>query len=454
MSAVYPALISSFGIAGIGAVLTACLRPKLIGSLFIVLVVLGTGIMLNGYALVDEYLVACIILGVFIFLSVRPWNQSLATQNPTMLSKIHFWVFFLFMLYMVFQSFRGLIFLEDPRMIRFIVFFLMLAVFTYLASSGFISFPVPAQTINLVLVSTTAYFILYLLHGISSELLNGINRFDVQGYEWSGSTVAMFPVFTLIPAIYSGMNRKNQDLIPFPIVKINPRILSWLSLLVAVGASFYYDSRISLLAIIGFLVISSRELGILRTLVIAIVFIVSFFAIYLIAFPGQNFFFEIENLFTTLFISGAGMQASDADRKLAVLAALRMIGGGAWSLLFGTGFYTERFTMIPHYVETLLDHGLRVGSIEIVRVSTFPSFLGGTGVIGIVFLIASFFFTACEIFVNTKHSNLKFRKVLLFTLLLVFVSTFIGTNLDLILFYFCIMPSGLLVQMSKYKEVT
>lgn len=418
-------------------------------------VILGGGIMINGYSLIDEYLIGCLLGGVLLGLLIRSVCWRYVFQKKSRFSRMHFQVFFLFMCYLTLQSIRGLIVLDDLRMIRFIIFFIMLGILSYILFKGFFSIPSLKQIVNIVLVSSLLYFILYLGQGIYAELIRGISRFDTQGHEWAGSTVAMFPLFCAIPAIYSVLKKKTGQ--SFVNKKDHRQIwLAWTTLIIAVVTSFYYDSRISWIAITGFLILSIRDLGLFKSLKIFIIFVVLLFTFLLGAQPEHklNFITKINGFYKALFISGTGTQESDVDRKLAILAALRLITNNPKTLLFGTGFYTERYTLVPYYTEALSEYGIPTGNPSIVRTATFPSFIAGVGLVGIFLLFLCFFLTACEIIVYAKGPNIKGRKILLFTLLIVFISMNISINLDLVLFYFCIMPSGLLVQMSKHETLS
>jgi len=450
MNTVYLSLLFLFGFMGFIAIIKVALKPMLFWTMLILSAILGAGIMVNGYGLIDEYLVGCIIVGFLLVLSVRPVYRKEVSSPKTRFSKIHFEIFFLFMCYLTFQSIRGLIILDDLRMIRFILFFLMLGIISYILFKGFSTTPSPRQIVNLVLFSSLLYFTLYLVHGIYTELIRGINRFSVQGQEWSGSTVAMFPLFCIIPAVYFVLKKRSKQFLSSE-KNYKQHWIAWAAVIVAIATSFYYDSRISWTVITCFLVLSFRDLGLLKSLKIFIIFTVFLFTLSLWILPGQNFIEKISAFYKTLFTAGIGLQSSDIGRKLEILASFRLIIDDPKTLLFGTGFYTERYTLVPYFIEVLSQYGTTTNITNIIRPATFSSFLVGTGLVGIFFLFLCFYITACEIITYTKGHGINGRKIVLFSLAAVFLSMFISINLDLVLFYFYIMPSGLLVQMSKYE---
>jgi len=404
--------------------------------------------MIYGYGLIDEYLIACILLGTLFSLVKYDFRKN-KPQNNTRLSRLHFQVFFFFMCYLVLQSFRGLIVLDDLRMIRFVIFFMMLGTLSYVIFRGFFPLPSPKQTLKTILMSTILYFAFYLGHGILAESVRAMSRFNLQGHEWAGSSVAMFPLFTAIPAVYFVLRKKSGV-----IGNASKQMwIAWAVILLATGNSFFYDSRISWVAIIGFLILSLRDLGVYKSLSFFIIFVIFLITLSLGFQSGHDIIAEIGDFFKSLSLSGLGLQSSDADRKLQILAAFRSINDDIATFFFGTGFYTERYTLVQYYIEMLTKFGLPSSGLTIARVSTFSSFIAGTGVIGFFLLVLCFILTALEIIVYTGGPNKKGRKILLFTLLMVFFSANVSINLDLILFYLCIMPSGLLVLLSKYETI-
>jgi len=442
-SIIYLLLLFFCGLLGIITIIVVSLKPKMFWATLILAVILGAGPMINGYGLIDEYLVGCIIVGFLLVLSIRPVCQIYVSRK-TRFSKIHFEIFFLFMCYMIFQSLRGLIVLDDLRMMRFIIFFAMLGILSYILFKGFFPVPSPSRIISLVLFSSLIYFTSYLGYGIYTELIRGINRFAVQGQEWTGSTVAMFPLFCVVPAVYFMLVKKSEQF-------HKNTWIAWAVVVVAVATSFYYDSRISWIVITGFLVLSIKDLGLFKSLKIFIIFAVFLFTLSLWTLPGQNFIEKMNDFYKALFTAGAGLQSSDISRKLEILASFRLIIDNPQTLLFGTGFYTERYKLVPYFIEVVSQHGTTTNIAGIIRPASFSSFLVGTGLVGIFFLFLCFLMTAYEIIAHTKCSGIKGRKIVLFSLATVFISMFISINLDLALFYFCIMPSGLLVQMSRYE---
>jgi len=453
MNSIYLSLLLFFVIMGPIVIISISLKYSRFWTLLIFVVISAGGVMINGYCLIDKYLIGCLLFGVLLVFSVRPVCQRHVSQKKSRFSKIHFQVFLLFMYYMIFQSIRGLVVLDDLRMVQFIIFFTMLGILSYILYKGF--FPVPSHKniIKIVLFSTLIYFTLYLGHGVLTELIRGMGRFDVQGEEWAGSSVAMFPVFTAIPAVYYALKRKSKQIL-LEEKDFKQTCLVWATVIIIAATSFYYDSRISWIAITGFLLLSVWDLGIFKSVKVLVIFLVSLFILSVGKMQEHNFIAFITragSFFEELFISGLGAQPSDMSRRIEIVAGFQSITDSIQTLFFGTGFYTERYKLIPYYLETASQYLMPTGVIDIIRPATFTSLLSGTGLVGILFLFLCFFLTACEIIEYTKDNNREGRKILLFTLLLVFMSINISLNFGLILFYFCIMPSGLLIQMSKYE---
>lgn len=450
MGTLYQILLLTFAALGIAAILLMALRPNLFWAILILSSVLGTGVLVNGYGVVDEFFLICIVVGYLMLLSVRISRNQVISVDRTPFSKIHFQIFFLFMCYMVFQSFRGMAVLDDFRMIRFVVLFSTLALIACLIFKGVFPVPNPKQIVKIVLAGAIVHFSLYLGYGLLVELVGGMDRFYVQGQEWAGSTVSMFPLFCSVPAAYFVLGR-NDGVAGKRLV---PIWIAWLFLVVSIATSFYYDSRISWIFITVFLLISSKDLGVIKTATVFGVFAVFLFTVSLWILPGDSMLSQISAFYKALFAAGSGAQDSDIARKLEVLSSLGLVTDSVRTLFWGTGFYTERYSLIPYFVEVLSNYGVSTNIVDIIRPASFSSFLAGTGLVGIFFLVLCFFFTACEILFYTTKQGFKGRKVLLLSLVAVFGSMFISINVDLVLFYLCLMPSGLLVQLSKYETST
>ncbi len=189
-------LVIVTGIVVLGVV---ALKPRLLWPILIMATVGTAGIMVGGkYTFLDEYLTGCVLFGGFLAVSVRAVH--LRKERENVWGQFHKWVFLLMIGYMIVQSLQGLLVLESLRKIRWVVYYGMLGITVFVISNK--GFPVPSRRkISLIVSgSVLVYLVSYLLHGLLTETLRGISRFEVQPGEWSTTAYALFPLVIAIPS--------------------------------------------------------------------------------------------------------------------------------------------------------------------------------------------------------------------------------------------------------------
>lgn len=446
----YSLLLWIFAFLGLGMFFAAILKPLRLWSLVLFSAVVGTGLYIDGYGLIDEAFLCLLLVGYVVVARGGAKSHAIKVGAKSPFSGWHFGVFFMFMAYLVFQSLRGLLVLEDIRMLRFVAFFFLLAILAYIFAKNQSVFPTPHKTRAVLIYGALMHFAMYLGYGYYVENFRGLDRFFVQGNEWAGSTVAMFPLFCIAGPVFLSLSRSAGK----ATAVVRSRAVGvWALLIVTIATSFYYDSRISWIFITGFLILSAKDIGLLKVLKISSIFVVFLLTLSLWFLPGEGILEQLSSFYRALFLAGTGMQESDVGRKLEIVSAFRLIFQDPISFFMGTGFYAERHALAPHFVDVLSQHGVYTGVSDLIRPATFSAFLAGTGIIGILLLFLCFVFTALEITYHTRGGNLPVRKILLFSLCGVFGSTIVSINIDLVLFYLAIMPSGLLIQLSRQDAV-
>ncbi|MDQ7773252.1 MAG: hypothetical protein RDU13_06990 [Elusimicrobiales bacterium] len=446
----YSLLLWIFAFLGLGMFFAAILKPRRLWGLVLFSAVLGTGLYIDGYGLIDEAFLFLVLVGYVIAARGGAKSHAIRVGAKSPFAGRHFGVFFMFMVYLVFQSLRGLLVLEDVRMLRFVAFFFLLAGLAYIFARNQSVFPPPHKTRAVLIYGALLHFALYLGYGYYVENFRGLDRFFVQGDEWAGSTVSMFPLFCIAGAVFLSLRKSAGK----AAAAVRPRAVGvWVLLIVAMATSFYYDSRISWIFITGFLVLSAKDIGLLKVLKISSIFVAFLLTLSVWFLPGEGIIEQLSAFYRALFVAGTGMQESDVGRKLEIVSAFRMILQDPVSFFIGTGFYTERHALAPHFVDVLSQHGVYTDVSDLIRPATFSAFLAGTGMVGISFLLLCFVFTALEIIYHARGGNLPARKILLFSLCGILGSTIVSINIDLVLFYLAIMPSGLLVQLSRQDAV-
>ena len=411
------------------------LRPKLFWPILIVVVVGTLGLKVQGYCLIDEYLTGCILIGGLLPISIVA--VSLRRSPTDELGHLHRWVFLLMIVYMIIESIRGLLLWEDLRLTRWILYYGMLGMLSFVISRG--DFPVPsARRISLIVSwSALLYFIAYLAQGLYAEAFRGISRWATQAVEWSGSAYAVFPLIVAIPAAIFLLKDSAR----------NRRWLGWAVIIISMMVAYYYESRVSYLVILGFLVVSPIVLGVRR---------VAPFSFLCLCLLGLFYCFgNWEGLIETVqhyarMLSGTATalwspQGRDVDRYLHMQVSFIAVSANLATLLFGYGVHSHRFVIGQYLRPKYAQHFPGVVLPKIVRTEAFTALLVDTGFIGMLLLAANFLFVAHETLVQKS----PIRIILLLALVMSFLWLLVGDIQDIVLLYLMIMPSGLLVQLSR-----
>ena len=467
---------------------------KRIANGVLVLSVLTGGVMAGGYAIIDE-----IVIYLFLFWWLwRQWirgGRLASVDDEPVLVRLHRALFVAFALYCAVQSVRGMVYLGDLRVIRFVVFFIMLAALALIWPGG----PEGIRVRGVVLAGLV-YFAVYLAMGLVYEIAGGGNRFDLQGRWWVGTSVAMVPAAILVPAIAS-LPRDGAD-----------RWLYWSTLSVLMLASFYYQSRFGWAAVLCLLVLGGPVLGMGRV-VIGLIFFVALVVWFpwtavgpltwqaveaemarnplerVVRFAGAmtgwpQALLELEARLALDGGRGANRQTvaklqersksvvisegyssigakredkekrsfigvsvtADKDRVVAVEAAWCTDGeGGVGRMLFGTGYWTHRYQMIQCIEKISSREGYRFRGVyrRIVRTAMFNGMLVDTGLVGTGLLLGLFIATGLYII---RRRN-AIRLVSLGALALLWLSLFVGMPYDLVTLYVALMPGSIMLPM-------
>ena len=398
------------------------LKPKLFWPMLIVAAVGTAGLILPQYRipLVDEYFIGCVLIGGLLAISVRLVSPGKREGNDW--DRLHILVFSLMIVYMLVQTIRGLLLWEDLRLSRWIIYYIMLGMLSLILYRGY--FPVPnVKRISMIILwSALLYYIVYWAQGFYAEEVIGISRFATQGIEWSGTSYAMFPLVVAIPAAILLFRDRARS----------QRWVGWAVIILILLLGIFYDSRTAWISTIAFFVISPTALRLRQTTMWLLIFM----GLFLILFHGQA-----AQFLQRLGESAALQDPNDAGRLLHSQAAFNAVIGEWTTLLFGYGVHSHHFVLGPY---------LNVAAYPFYVYSTsFAGILVDTGLIGILLLVMNYLIVARNIFAPKKS---PFRFILLLALLLPVYWILIIDLDDIMLFYLMIMPSGLLVQLSRYEE--
>jgi len=443
---------------GLAIVAYTARKPQMFWPILIVGSIVSTGFMLHGYTMADEYVVGCLILGSLAAGAVRPRNLSVIRSegvHSSDLDRLHRFVFAVWIMYMLFECFRGMIVLSSPRKVRWIVYFLMLGILMPILSGKKYSTPSVRKMSFLVVAAALIYFSFYSGYGLFFELL-GINRYDLQyamvgvGVNvgaiaiWGTTAYTMFPLVIAMPACFIIINDKSRVY----------RLLGWITLLVSACTALYYDSRVAILTITAFMLISLFSLGIRRwlTMVVICVFILSFFFSFVWQ-KNRNIGYFLSDTFGTISslrqAEQSGVGGHDIDRYVWAKAGLFSISDSWQHFLFGYGFRTSGHVVAPHVYDLFISYKRPKAYDEDVSTEAITNLLVDTGMVGLLLLLINFILVAFQIWRWKGNPN---RNVLILSLFIMFGWLFVINIVDVMLFYLMIMPSGFLVQLSRYNS--
>jgi len=395
--------------------------------------------MIRGYTLVDEYLIGSVLFGGLLAMLRKVINLQKIKRD--IWDDLHIWIFLLMIVYMIAQSFRGLLLLESLRKSRWVIYYGMLGVLSLILSNK--GFPIPnAKKLSLIVSgSGLIYLISYLAHGLFTELVRGVSRFEVQPGEWSTPAYALYPLVIVIPSAIFVIRERSYRY----------KWVGWSALVAALLASFYYNCRISLLVMFGFFCV--WLLKIKRGMVIFICLSILIFSLFfwitgkpeLIDRKTSGLLGEVCRLAQKIRLRTP--EEIDLERYIHIRVAFASINESSKSLLFGYGFRTHGMIISPHLKKIYEDMGLpelakKVRNDE--STEAFTALLVDTGLVGMLFLFLNLLFVARKLFLQKADPN---RIFLLLSLLFAFLWSPIINMLDIVLFYLLIMPSGLLTQL-------
>jgi len=435
-----------YGIIGIILMGVVATKPKYFWPTLVIVAVGTVGMMVGGrYTFLDEYLIGCILFGGLLTVSMGALTFRKSRENTW--DHLHKWIFLLMILYMIIQSLRGLIVLESLRKIRWIVYYGMLGIIMFMISNK--GFPVPSnRKISLIVSSTTlGYLIFYIAYGLFSEIINGISRWELQTVVWGTTAYALFPLVIGIPTALFLLKDRNRVY----------RQVGLATLITVALAAFYYNSRVSWLVIFSFLFVYLFKLGIRKVILIIFSFLI-IFSLYFgindrvnLANKTSSFFGELSRTTRSIYFWDVSAK-TDIDRKVHVKVGLISITENWKTLLFGYGFRVHGFIIGPYLIRLYTQYNLSQLAAKVKddeATEGFTALLVDTGVVGIMLLVINFMFVTHKIFVQKRNPN---RNIFLLSLIFAFLWLTVINMVDIMLFYFLIMPNGLVVQLSQGGE--
>ena len=417
-------------------------KPNFFWPILISVLVATSGLMLKGYCLVEEYLVGCILVGVFLAISAG----TVKLKKDTTFS-LHKLIFYLMIIYVMAQSFRGMVIWQDWRIIRWVIYYAMLGLLLYVISKAELHVPNPKQISLIASIGGLIYLCAYFLYGLYYELKLGADqRFVMQGVGWSGPAYALFPLaIILLSAVF--------------LLKDDSGKRRWLGLItigISVIVSFFYYARVGRFSIIIILIASLPILGFKKLakvfICLLIIYPIFFYTNKYTIRSKQHFkeeiIYSVKDLEHVKFLWS--VHSYDIDRNLQNKISFAAVNKNWNTLFFGYGIHSHHYVLVPYKKEFYAQYlpNEKVG--DVVRTTAFAALLTDTGLVGIALLIMNFLLSAREVFLQLKSSDLKKYACFFLSIFLIsFFWLFITNIQDIMLFYSLIMPSGLISQLSK-----
>ena len=224
--------------------------------------------------------------------------------------------------------------------------------------------------------------------------------------------------------------------------------------MMATVTAFYYDSRVAWLVILGFIIISIPVLGFGTFVRFAVIFLFITGLFVLFIWPE---WYTFDLFWKGVIDASQSLWASPDEqhvfRKVQLEIAFPIISSSNKTFFFGHGLRVGADLIGEHAARLWVKYVPHLSSeaIETIRrygsTNGFTALVVETGVVGLLLLCMNFLFVARGIFIRKSGGV---RILLLSSLAVTFLWLFICNIADFVLFYLMIMPSGLLLQLSKY----
>lgn len=427
-------------------------------KLFIASIIIGPGIKISGYPLVDEFWVLMLLLGLFLRKIMRintlnPVNTVVKNEKQNRFG-LHEISFIFLTIYFLFQSLRGGLWLEDIRMLRWIIFFIIVGL-TFFVFSNYKKSIDSNYVAKIVIYSTTIYFLLYFLSGYIYELLTGMSKFELQYLFIAGASVANFPTVIYLIALIV-LYQRNKS-IGNNIKGIN--LLIPLSFIIVTFTVVYYDSRSGIFTILGvlglnflFQLLQKNKRG--KFQFFLVVFFIIGYQFWAVNYSESDRriqdFLPIDSELNLALPRNLASEVGH-PRLLAPKAALNFITEDPFHTLFGYGWYMSRYELIEP-IQQMRNHEqlirLNLSTNKPYQASGAIAVMVDTGFIGIFLYLLNLLLGFSAILKSQNNS----KYVVSIVYLSITLWAFVGTITPLLLFYFWVMPNNPILLMLEQKE--
>lgn len=409
------------------------------------------GLSINGLTIYDEILTVSILLGTLIAIVNRKTGYKKRSYE-----QIETWIRYVFnilIIYLILQSLRGVIIFGEVKKIRWVVYFITIGLTSYILlnrdveKSNYKSFAYSIVRWSFI------YFLAYIITGVIFEFILNISKFEMQPghtmqFLWGTTAYVMFPAIVALPASLILFNEKDKKV----------KRIARLFIAEIIFISFYYESRIIQLSVIIFfaaLLITKRTN---KRIIWAYIFLI-LVAVLLFskgAVVHDNVARKIDDLFksvTFLMGSNNNPENADLDRIILVKVAFKCINEDVLHFLIGYGYRTSGFIIGSPYYFMIKQYLPRkqyfTGDLDNFGAEAFTNIVVETGLIGI--LLFEILFVLQVVFFLRQRNN-KYKYYCIAALISMNIWIFVINMLDIILFFWVLMPKGILYHMTHNSQ--
>lgn len=413
-------------------------------------------LMFLQYGFVDEFFVACAIVGAMLFLMLDKSSTvtSRRKEKRKLHHEIHLLLFLAMISYMIFQASRGILVLESFQKFHWVIYYGMFGIILFVGSKRVCTYADGRKLVLSITIFSLFYVSQYLVITFITEVIYGMSRWDAQLQgNWIGGSYAMFPLVVTLPAIIYVLIDKSRV----------RSILGWITLVAAFSAAVISESRATMIPLFFVSLIALPVIG-LRKIAFSTVIVSLILIFQLVFFGGIDFSKStriVEDLTQTitsnLSVKDDIGRKKDLDRIGHLMVAFKVLHNDFSHALFGYGLRVQGYVMAPYIIEYYheylphLDVIKELGSLDDVATFGFSAILVGTGYIGMILILLNFVLTGYGIFVQSKGYH---RTILLSSLAFLLLRLFANNHLSTMLLFVAIMPYGLLHQLSQCQPMT
>ncbi len=304
---------------------------------------------------------------------------------------------------------------------------------------------------TVIVVICLIYYSFYLIQGLIAVYILGMGKWDSQSITWTGNAYAVLPLLVSIPCAISLFVNQKQKL----------AVVGYLMICLSTIFSFYFESRILLIILIAFGILSffvikwQKALILLSTVILIFVLLLGGVTLSRSLKHGSLDLGYVDG-YTTLISDYANslnlkkqlktdnvtniIRQSDSGRVIHIMAPIEAVKNNP---VFGHGTY-QSHNILKYHLERWGEYH----DSEKVYTTGFGSYLTDYGWLGFGLLIINFICTGLILLLKRGKYWLFYG----FALCIAFIWLFISNITDNMLWWLLICPYGILERLSYEKR--